>query len=696
MWALLTYFNKPPIDLNIHSAMPINLPKSKNLNYCVFVFSFFIVSNFVGNAQVGIGNSNPDSSSILDITSTSQGLLIPRMTTDERTAITSPAQGLLIYNTTTSSFNFYDGGWKADTKEFNTNYSSYYIPSNNIINEVTTLSTSDTNIGDGATPEMTINPLLAGTYEVIFDGSFKNAKTQSAVILPESSTEVTKLAKSDLDLLIVAVDNAGETSSGHIATFSTETLSAGVYEVSANALINGNLTFNGDANAVFIIKIKGSLTASASTTMSLAGGALAKNIFWLTTADVTFGTNCTIKGNVIVDGIGAIVLNSGSNLEGRLLTKSGAITIDSTAITSASVPPGISPLVMGRLEGFVLYTGIGNITNTNNSSASSIIGNIGTNSGTLSGFVAPTTLDGYSVSNTLTLTQLTSSNLTALIAKLESVTAPVQTTTASFGSGQVLVPGVYSVEGAATITTSLTFDGGGDANAIFIIKVNGALNSAAGVTFSLTGGAQAKNIFWLINGDIIFLANSTIKGNIIVGSIGAIAFNASSNLEGRLLTKSGAINFGPAVATLPTGTSPYFLGELANFVFFTAAGAINNTGSSTITGDIGSGSGAIGAFATAIVTGSEVTSTFFTPKSPVQIYVTNPKANMAYFSIYIGNSETLKYTSSLTSLGEFRNASMQSVLTIGANESIKIKWRTSTEKIMMGNSFMMLRRLQNN
>ena len=98
---LCLLFYKPPIDLNIHSVMPINLPKSKNISYCVFVFSFFIVSNFVGNAQVEIGNSNPDSSSILDMTSTTQRLLTSRMTSSEKDIIFKSEVIFLIYNTKT-------------------------------------------------------------------------------------------------------------------------------------------------------------------------------------------------------------------------------------------------------------------------------------------------------------------------------------------------------------------------------------------------------------------------------------------------------------------------------------------------------------------------------------------------------------------------------------------------------------------
>jgi hypothetical protein len=48
-------------------------------------------------AQTGIGTTTPDASAALDITSTTTGLLIPRMTAAQRDAITSPAQGLIIF-----------------------------------------------------------------------------------------------------------------------------------------------------------------------------------------------------------------------------------------------------------------------------------------------------------------------------------------------------------------------------------------------------------------------------------------------------------------------------------------------------------------------------------------------------------------------------------------------------------------------
>ena len=55
--------------------------------------------------SVGIGTGMPDSKSILDLTSTTKGLLPPRMTEVERDAIASPSTGLVIYNTTANQLN---------------------------------------------------------------------------------------------------------------------------------------------------------------------------------------------------------------------------------------------------------------------------------------------------------------------------------------------------------------------------------------------------------------------------------------------------------------------------------------------------------------------------------------------------------------------------------------------------------------
>jgi len=82
---------------------------------------------FSMNAQVGINNDSPDSSSALDITSTTKGLLIPRMTETQRDAISSPATGLMIYQTDgTVGFYYYNGSsWvevAATSKTYSVNH----------------------------------------------------------------------------------------------------------------------------------------------------------------------------------------------------------------------------------------------------------------------------------------------------------------------------------------------------------------------------------------------------------------------------------------------------------------------------------------------------------------------------------------------------------------------------------------------
>ena len=70
-------------------------------------------SNIHNNgAGVGIGTTNPSASAKVEIASTTQGFLPPRMTTAQRDAITSPSIGLVIYNTTTNCLNYFvGGGW---------------------------------------------------------------------------------------------------------------------------------------------------------------------------------------------------------------------------------------------------------------------------------------------------------------------------------------------------------------------------------------------------------------------------------------------------------------------------------------------------------------------------------------------------------------------------------------------------------
>ena len=71
----------------------------------------WVANSFVHNTntQLGIGTTTPAASARVEISSTTQGLLMPRMTTAQRNAIASPAEGLMLYNLDCRDMNFYNG-----------------------------------------------------------------------------------------------------------------------------------------------------------------------------------------------------------------------------------------------------------------------------------------------------------------------------------------------------------------------------------------------------------------------------------------------------------------------------------------------------------------------------------------------------------------------------------------------------------
>lgn len=92
--------------------------KILNHQFILLVLAISVCFNNITMAQVGIGTTTPNASSMLDINSTSRGVLTPRMTSAQRTSIASPANGLLVYDITENAFYFYKSSvWtKLDSK----------------------------------------------------------------------------------------------------------------------------------------------------------------------------------------------------------------------------------------------------------------------------------------------------------------------------------------------------------------------------------------------------------------------------------------------------------------------------------------------------------------------------------------------------------------------------------------------------
>jgi hypothetical protein len=105
--------------------------------------------------------------------------------------------------------------------------------------------------------------------------------------------------------------------------------------------------------------------------------------------------------------------------------------------------------------------------------------------------------------------------------------------------GLTLTPGVYTFQMGVSIGADVIFDAGDRPDAVFIIQTTGALLQAANTELILQGGAQAKNIFWQVAGNVLVGVNSKLAGVLLVKT--DVTFMTSSSLEGRILAQTACI-----------------------------------------------------------------------------------------------------------------------------------------------------------
>jgi len=156
-------------------------------------------------------------------------------------------------------------------------------------------------------------------------------------------------AQAQLDATTAYNDAAGRASTATVtADLGGQTLVAGVY--TGNTLgLTGTLTLDaqGDPNAVFIFQAASTLITASSSNVALINGADACNVFWQVGSSATLGTDSTLVGTV--DALTSVAATTSATINGRLIARQGAVTLDSNTITNnpcgttTSTPTTTSP-----------------------------------------------------------------------------------------------------------------------------------------------------------------------------------------------------------------------------------------------------------------------------------------------------------------------------------------------------------------
>jgi len=97
------------------------------------------------------------------------------------------------------------------------------------------------------------------------------------------------------------------------------------------------------------------------------------------------------------------------------------------------------------------------------------------------------------------------------------------------------------LDAATVLTDTLFLNAEGNANAVFVIKINGAFSTSTYAKVVLRNGAQSKNVFWKIEGAVTINNHSTFRGTLVCnnGALGAI--NTGVTVDGRAFTTTGAL-----------------------------------------------------------------------------------------------------------------------------------------------------------
>jgi uncharacterized repeat protein (TIGR02543 family) len=242
---------------------------------------------------------------------------------------------------------------------------------------------------------------------------------------------------------------------------------------------------------------------------------------------VNMNSNKNITANFtpsVAQGPGIVDLKTAGDFS--VLSKTGISTIGVTSITGNI---GVSPAAATAITGFSL------IMDATNQFSTSIY---------VTGKVYAS---DYTLSPPSKMTTAISDMQTAFVTAMGMTTTVIVDKGAGNISGLTLAPGLYKWSSGLLITNAgVTLSGG--ANDTWVFQIAQGLTVDNSAIIHLTGGAQAKNIFWITASEAVIGSNVDFSGNILSQTL--ISLNTGAKVTGRLLAQS-AVTLNTSIVVIP-------------------------------------------------------------------------------------------------------------------------------------------------
>jgi len=329
-------------------------------------------------------------------------------------------------------------------------------------------------------------------------------------------------------------------------------------------------------------KLSGSTFALGNTTVNCTSKDSHNNLASRTFVVTVVDTTAPVISGLPVNNTREATSPAGAIFNYTLPTALDLVDGNVSVNCSYGSSPSELPVDLGTAGNFVILAKSGIST----TGTTSIVGDIGVSP------IAATAITGFGLimdaSNTFSTSSLVTGKVYAANYIGPPATTPVKMTTAvsdmqtaytdaagrapdvtELGAGNIggmtLVPGVYKWSTNLLIPTDITLSG--NSNDVWIFQVAQNLNIASGKHIILSGGAQAKNIFWVVAGQTTLGTTSVFNGNILDQT--AIVLNTGATLNGRALAQTAV--------TLDANNVSIVAGQLLSGLFALGNTTVNCT-----------------------------------------------------------------------------------------------------------------------